>query len=185
MRVRIGGAVGLVAAILVACSGDDQPSTLPDATPTNADSAASEVVNPASSGNPTAQLEAEINEFLNTYAQAINESWVSSDALARRRQMFADSCVSCLAGYKLAERAQGDGLQLERGKASLRDLRVDRVEGDLVTVSAFTDSEEGRLIDSADNVVQEFDASSNVQIVYQLRPSSSNNWIIVSGEVLG
>jgi hypothetical protein len=98
--------------------------------------------------------------------------------------MFADSCLSCLAGYRLAERALVDGLRLEGGRASLRDVQVDRIDGHVVTVSAFTDSEAGRLVDSSDNVVQEFDASSNAQFVFQIRGDRLNNWMIVSGEVL-
>ena len=186
MRVRIGGAIGLAAVMMVAaCGGEDQPSTLPDATSTTATVPTTESATPTPTGDPTAQLEAEIREFLAQYARVINDSWISPDALAQRRAMFADSCVTCLAGYRLAERAQADGLRFEGGMASLRDLHVDRVNRDIVTVSAFTDSEAGRLIDMANKVVQEFDAAENVQIVYQLRTDGSGSWVILSGEVLG
>ena len=187
MRARIGGAVGLAAAVVLAaaCGGDDQPSTLPDATTAGTVAPTTDSATLAPTGDPTAQLEAEITEFFEEYAGLINDSWASSGALARRREMFADSCESCLAGYKSAEGAQADGLRLEGGRASLRDLQVDRVDRDVVTVSAFTDSEAGRLLDVANKVVQEFDASQNVQIVYQLRPRESGSWMIISGEVLG
>jgi hypothetical protein len=187
MRVRIVGAfeLVLVAMVVAACNGGDQPSTLPDATSATATVPTTESAAHTPTGDPTAQLEAEITEFLDEYARVINDSWTSPDALAQRREMFADTCVSCLAGYRLAERAQADGLRFEGGMASLRDLQVDRVDSDIVTVSAFTDSEAGRLIDETDSVVQEFDASQNVQIVYQLRSDGSGSWVILSGEVLG
>jgi hypothetical protein len=185
MRVRLGGAVGLITvALLAACSGNAQPSTLPDTTPTGSTAPASEAVSPTPTADPTAQLEAEITEFLTQYANAINESWFSSAALARRREMFADSCMSCLAGYRLAEQAQADSLRLQAGKASLRDVQVDKVDGDIVTVSAFTDSQAGSLVDSNNNVVQEFDAAINTQIVFQIRAARQSSWVIVSGEVL-
>jgi hypothetical protein len=186
MRARIGGAVGLIAvAIVVAgCNGSEQPSALPDATSTASAAPTTESRTATPTDDPTAQLEAEITAFFDEYAQAINESWASAGALAKRREMFADSCVSCLAGYKLAEQAVDEGHRLVGGMASLRAIELDRIDGDVVTVSAFTDSEAGHLIDDADNVVQEFEASSNVQIVYQLRSNDSGGWVILSGEVL-
>jgi hypothetical protein len=157
MRVRLGGAVGLITVVLLAaCNGSDQPSTLPDTTPTGSSVPASEAVSPTPTADPTAQLEAEITEFLTQYAHVINESWFSPAALAQRREMFADSCMPCLAGYRLTQQAQADALRLQAGNASLRDVHVDKVDGNIVTVSAFTDSQAGNLVDGNNNVVQEF-----------------------------
>jgi hypothetical protein len=185
MRVRIGGAVGLVAAILVACSGDDQPSTLPDATPTNADSAASEVVNPASSGNPTAQLEAEITEFFEAYINTSNESWTSREALDRRRQMFVDSCTACLFGYELASRAHQEDLTFEGELGTVEDVRIDAVEGDVVRFSGFTTTPSARLVGPNGIVVEEFPPTVDLQVVYQAQRLASGEWVIIKSEVLG
>jgi hypothetical protein len=186
MRARIGVSAAVLAATITvaACSGDeDEPSSLPDAT--SADSASTPTdTGSTSPADPTARLEAEITEFIQEYARVINDSWQSADALSRRREMFSDSCASCLAGYELAEQAQAQGLRFEGGIASLRDLQVDRIDGDVVTVSALTTSEAGRLLDDDNEVVQEFDASNDVQIVFQLHGDGSGNWMIISDEVL-
>jgi hypothetical protein len=184
MRARIGAALGLalVGLMLAACGNDEAPSTLPDVTPTTASPA--ETTSATQTGDPTAALEAEIRAFFEEYAEVINQSWTSANALARRRAMFADSCLSCLGGYEFAERAQAENLRLEGGEASLVRARVDRIQGDLVTASAFTHSDAGRLVDSSGNVVQQFDATENAQIVYQIRRSSPDGWIIVASEVL-
>jgi hypothetical protein len=184
MRARIGAAAGLALAglMLTSCSGDEAPGTLPDVTPTSA--GPQETASATPTGDPTAALEAEITAFFEEYAQMINQSWTSVEALGRRREMFADTCESCLAGYEFAERAHARNLQIEGGVASLVRARVDRVEGDLVTASAFTNSAAGRLVDSDGNVVQEFDASENAQIAYQMRRAAPNDWIILASEVL-
>ena len=185
MRVRIGGAVGLVAAaILVACSGDDQPSLLPDATPTNADSAASDVGSPSPSGDPTAQVEAEITEFIHEYDEVIDASWTSQDALIKRREMFADSCAPCLRGYELTREALADGLLLEAEFGTIRSVRVDAVDGDVVTFLVIDDVPAARLVNEAGEVVRKFEATLGTQIVYQARKSPSEQWILISSEVL-
>ncbi|MGH8838663.1 MAG: hypothetical protein ACRDVO_05295 [Jiangellaceae bacterium] len=184
MRARMGAAAGLALAglMLASCSDEDVPGTLPDVTPTT--DGPQETTSATPTGDPTAALEAEITAFFEEYAQMINQSWTSVEALARRREMFADSCESCLAGYEFAERAHAENLQIEGGAASLVRARVDRVEGDLVTTSAFTNSAAGRLLDSGGNVVQQFDASENTQITYQIRRAIPNDWIILASEVL-
>jgi hypothetical protein len=183
MRARVRAAAGLaVAALAVAsCSDGKVPDTLPDVTPTSAGPA--ETTSPAPTGDPTAALEAEITAFFEEYAQKINESWTSAESLGRRREMFADTCKSCLAGYEFARRAQAENLRIEGGTASLVHARVDRVEGDVVKASAFTNSAAGQLVDSNGNVVQRFDAAENAQIAYQLRRTGPNEWIILASEV--
>jgi hypothetical protein len=182
--VRIGGAVGLVAAILVACSGDDQPSTLPDATPTNADSAASEVVGPSPSGDPTAQLEAEITEFYELYIQTINESWTSKEALKRRREMFADTCAVCLAGYELTQRSIQDGLIFEAQPASIRDARLDNFDGDVATFLGIEDVPAGRLVNPDGEIVDQFGATVGAQVAYQVQHTDDGAWIIIASDLL-
>jgi hypothetical protein len=183
MRTPLGCVLGLALAGLVlgACGDDDQPSTLPDVTPST-----TSVESPSAtpSGNPTAQLEAEITAFLEQYAEAINESWTSEDALARRREMFADTCESCLAGWEFAQRAHSEALRFVGGTASISKVRVDRVDDDVVTVSAFTNSEPGDLLTAEGELVQHFDGAIETQISYQVRREKNGAWIILLGEVL-
>ncbi len=105
MRARIGvSVVVLTAATTVAACSDNggEPSTLPEVTSASS-AVGTETAVPT--GDPTAQLEAEITEFFTLYVEAINESWTSEEALQRRREMFADTCAACLAGYELAQQA--------------------------------------------------------------------------------
>ena len=71
MRARIGVSAAVLAAtiLVAACSGDeDEPSSLPDAT--TAGSAVTPTdTGPTSPADPTAQLEAEITEFLQAYVE--------------------------------------------------------------------------------------------------------------------
>jgi hypothetical protein len=185
MRVRFGGAVGLVAAaILVACSGDDQASTLPDATPTSADSPASEDVSPSPSGDPTAQLEAEIKEFYELYVHTINESWTSKEALERRREMFADTCTVCLAGYELAQRSLQDGLTFEAEPARIRNARLDNVDGNVVTFLGIEDVPAGRLINPDDEIVDQFGATIGAQVAYRVQRTDDDGWIVIASDLL-
>ena len=185
MRVRIGGAVGLVAAaILVACSGEDQASTLPDAMSTNADSAASEVGSSSPSGDPTAQLEAEITDFYKLYVQTINESWTSKEALKRRREMFADTCTSCLRGYQIAERAQKRGLTLEAESGTIHKIRLDDLDGDVATFLVNEDIPAGRLKDADGNIIQNFGATIGAQVVFRAQRMAVNQWVIIASDVL-
>jgi hypothetical protein len=141
MRVRLGGAIGLVAAaMLTACSDSDQPSTLPDTTPTSAVVSPSESASSTPVADPTAQLEAEITEFYEHYVETINKSWTSEEALQRRRGMFADSCESCLRGYELAKRALNQRLTLEADLSTIHEIRLDNVDGDVVTKTFLPES---------------------------------------------
>jgi len=103
MRARMGAAAGLALAglMLASCSGDDVPGTLPDVTPTT--DGPQETTSATPTGDPTAALEAEITAFFEEYIQVSNASWTSTDALDRRRQMFADSCSACLFGYEIVQ----------------------------------------------------------------------------------
>jgi hypothetical protein len=182
MRVRIGGVVWLVAAaILVACSGDDQPSTLPDATPTNADSAASEVANPSPSSD---QLEADIKDFYEFYVQTINESWTSKEALKRRREMFADTCTSCLRGYQIAEEAQKQGLTLDAEPGTIHEIRLDDLDGDMATFLVNEDIPAGRLKDADGNVVRNFGATIGAQVVFRAQRKTPSQWVIIASDIL-
>jgi hypothetical protein len=185
MRLRLGGAIGLVAAaILTACSDSDQPSTLPDTTSTSAVVSPSESVSPTPVADPTAQLEAEINEFYEHYVETINESWTSEEALQRRRGLFADSCAECLAGYEFASRAHTEDLTLEGGAARVTDVRLDAVDGDVVTFLTFSNVPAARLVDSQGNLVMQFDEGRNTQTAYQAQRTESGKWILISGRTL-
>ncbi|HET6686052.1 MAG TPA: hypothetical protein VFH02_05940, partial [Jiangellaceae bacterium] len=103
MRARMGAASGLALAglMLASCSGDETPGTLPDVTPTSARS--QEATSATPTGDPTAALEAEITAFFEEYDRTVDESWTSTEALARRRDMFADSCAPCRRGFDLTQ----------------------------------------------------------------------------------
>ena len=149
------------------CSGDDdEPSSLPDAT------TAGSAVTPTDTGStppadPTAQLEAEITDFYKLYVETINESWTSEQALQRRREMFADTCATCAAGYELTKGALEEGLTLEAEPARVRSARLDNFDGDVVTFLGIEDvlldvcSIQGRALPS------EFDATLAAQVVYR------------------
>jgi len=185
MRVRLAGAVGLIAvAMLVACSNSDQPSTLPDTTSTSTTAPASQAVSPTPSADPTAQLEAEITEFYKSYVETINESWTSEEALQRRREMFADSCATCLAGYELTRRAVKDGLTFKSKPAKVRSARLDKVAGDVVTFLGIEDVPAGRLVNSEGDPVDQFGASIGAQVAYRVQRIEDGGWIIIASDLL-
>jgi hypothetical protein len=183
MRTPLGCVLGLALAGLVlgACGDDDQPGTLPDVTPSTT-SVESPRATP--SGDPTAQLEAEIMLFMDDYDRTVDESWTSSDALRRRREMFADSCIPCLRGYELTQRAHDEGLVLEAEFGTIRSVRLDAIDGDVVTFLVVDDVPAGRLVDRSGQVVQEFGATIGAQIVYRAQHISSGGWVIIASEVL-
>ena len=184
MRARIGAAAGLALAglMLTSCSGDEAPGTLPDVTPTSAD--LQETASATPTGDPTAALEAEITAFYERYVETINESWTSAEALKRRREMFSDSCAECLAGYGFAERAQADRLRLIGDAATVESVRIDAVNGDVVTFSTFSNVPAARLIDRQGEVVVEFDEGRGTQTTYQAQRRGQGQWIIISGHTL-
>jgi hypothetical protein len=185
MRVRLGGAVGLATvAILVACSGSEQPSTLPDTTRTPTTAPTSEAVSPTPTADPTAQLEAEITEFYKRYVETINESWTSEEALLRRREMFADSCAECLAGYELTRRAVEEGLRFEAEPATIRSARLDKVDGNVVTFLGVEDVPAGRLLNSDGDVVDQFGASIGAQVAYRVQHADDGKWVIIASDLL-
>jgi len=185
MRVRFGGAIGLAAVMMVAaCGSEDQPSTLPDPTSATATVPTTDSATPTPTGDPTAQLEAEITEFYKRYVETINESWTSEEALQRRREMFADTCQECLAGYDFARRAHAENLTLEGGAARVTDVRVDAVNGDVVTFLTFSDVPAARLLSPEGHVVMQFDEGKNTQTAYQAQRTESGAWIIISGQTL-
>ena len=185
MRARIGGAVGLAAAVVLAaaCGGDDQPSTLPDATTAGTVAPTTDSATLAPTGTPTAQLEAEITDFYKLYVKTINESWTSEEALQTRRGMFADSCVDCRRGYDLAKRAHAERLTLKGGAISVSDVAVDVSEADRIVFTTVSSSSAGALEDQSGNLVRALADSSGIQIVYQAVRSESGKWIITSSQV--
>jgi hypothetical protein len=116
--------------------------------------------------------------------QTINESWTSAEALARRREMFSDGCAECLAGYDFAQRAQVDRLRLEGDAASVARVRIDAVNGDVVTFLTFSNVPAARLIDQQGKVVVEFDEGRRTQTTYQAQRRGQGQWIIISGHTL-
>jgi hypothetical protein len=184
MRARMGAASGLALAglMLASCSGDETPSTLPDVTPTSARSQEATSVTPT--GDPTAALEAEITAFYERYVQTINESWTSAEALSRRREMFSDSCIACLRGYELAQRAIIEGLILETESGTIYDVRLDRIERDVVTFLVHEDIPAGRLVNADGNLIQEFGATLGAQVVFRAQHRAAEQWIIISSDVL-
>jgi hypothetical protein len=183
MRLRLGGAIGLIAAgLLAACSGDEQPSTLPDAAPTSSSSPVDDAVSPTPTADPTAQLEAEITEFYEKYVESINESFESRQALQERRSMFAETCADCQRGYDLAQQAQAESLTLEGGTMSVIEVRIDTWTSDSAVFSAVTSSDAGTLKDLAGKIVRSLPSSSNVQILFQAT-RKSGQWVITSSRV--
>ncbi len=184
MRARIGAsAVVLTAAMTIAACSDNggEPSTLPDATSTSP-AVATETSTPT--GDPTAQLEAEISEFYQLYVETINESWTSEEALQRRREMFADTCATCLAGYELTRHALEEGLTFEAEPASVRTARLDSLDGDVATFLGIEDVPAGRLLSSDGNVVDEFGATIGAQVVYHIRRGGGGDWVIIASDLL-
>jgi hypothetical protein len=186
MRVRIVEAfeLVLVAMVVAACNGGDQPSTLPDATSATATVPTTESAAHTPTGDPTAQLEAEITEFYKLYVETINESWTSEEALQRRREMFADTCGECLAGYEFARRAHTNSLTLEGGDAHVTDVRIDAVNGNVVTFLTFSDVPAARLVNTQGDMVMQFDEGQDTQTAYQAQRTESGRWIIISGQTL-
>jgi len=184
MRARIGAAAGLALAglMLASCSGDDAPGTLPDVTPTTA--GPQETTSATPTGDSTAALEAEITAFYERYVETINESWTSAEALKRRREMFSDSCAACLRGYELAQRAVIERLILETEPGTIHNVRLDRVEGDVVTFMVHEDIPAGRLVSADGNLVQEFGATLGAQVVFRAQHGAAEQWIIISSDVL-
>jgi hypothetical protein len=135
-------------------------------------------------GDPTAQLEAEITEFYKLYVETINESWTSEEALQRRREMFADTCSVCLAGYELTQRARQDGLTFEAEPATIRSARLDNIDGDVVTFLGVEDVPAGRLFDSAGNLVDQFGATVGAQVAYRVQRTQDDRWRIIASDLL-
>jgi hypothetical protein len=183
MRTPLRCVLGFALAGLVlgACSDDDDPGTLPDVTPST-----TSVESPSAtpSGDPTAQLEAEITAFYEDYVDTINESWTSEEALERRRTMFADTCVACMHGYELVQRAHAEGLSLEAEFGTIDDVRLDRIYGDVVTFVVTEDVPGGRLVDADGDVVQEFGATLGAQVAFQAQRNADTNWVIIASDVL-
>jgi hypothetical protein len=184
MRVRFGGAIGLAAVMMVAaCGSEDQPSTLPDPTSATATVPTTDSATPTPTGDPTAQLEAEITEFYKRYVKTINESWTSEEALQVRRSMFAESCVDCRRGYELAKRAHAERLTLEGGVISVTDISIDAYTADQVVFTTVSDSSAGALNDSSGNLVENLADSADFQITYQAERNDGGEWIITSSQV--
>jgi hypothetical protein len=183
-RIRVSAAVLAATITVAACSGDeDEPSSLPDATSVGS------AVTPTDTGSTspagrTAQLEAEITDFYKLYVKTINESWTSEQALQRRREMFADTCASCLRGYQLAERAQREGLSLEAEPGAIHDVRLDDLNGDVATFLVKEDIPAGRLKDTDGNVVEVFGATVGAQVVFRAQRAVPAGWVIIASDVL-
>jgi hypothetical protein len=186
MRVRIVGAFDLVlvAMVVAACNGGDQPSTLPDATSASPTALATASASPTPIGDPTAQLEAEITEFYKLYVETINESWTSEEALQRRREMFADTCSVCLAGYELTQRALQQGLIFGAKPATIRSARLDNVDGDVVTFLGVEDVPAARLLNSEGDVVDQFGATIGAQVAYRVQRTREGTWVIIASDLL-
>jgi hypothetical protein len=185
MGARMGAAAGLALAglMLASCSGDDVPGTLPDVTPTT--DGPQETTSTTPTGDPTAALEAEITAFFEEYIQTINESWSSTAALERRREMFSDACKHCLAGFELAERAHDEALVLEAPPATARRVRLDAVDADIATVLVVEDVPAGQLVDGQGIVIEEFGASLGAQVVYRAqRKPRDDGWVIIASDLL-
>jgi hypothetical protein len=184
MRTPLRCVLGFALAGLVlgACSDDDdQPGTLPDVTPSTT---SVESTSATPSGDPTAQLEAEITAFYEEYVDTINESWASEEALERRRNLFSDSCDECLVGFQFAQRAHLEGLTLQGEPAVVHRVRLDSVRDDVVTFATFSDVPAARLVDPQGAVVLEFEAGPNTQTIYQAQRTGRDRWIIIAGETL-
>ncbi|WP_123788602.1 hypothetical protein [Phytoactinopolyspora halophila] len=173
------------------CAGendDGAPGTLPDATPTEPSDETTPTDDPTSEqtlgGDSTETIEQEITEFFKEYIETSDKSWESSKALDRRRDMFADSCDICLAGYELAAESVEDDLSFVGDPGKIVNISLTNFDGELASVLIQIDAPAAQLIDSEGNLVREFQANIGSQIVYQVQRASGEQWIIIKGDVL-
>lgn len=186
MRDRWAVLVLLAGCVLpvAACAPSDEPGTLPDRT----DSVTTPAPTPTPTVTPTptdpsAALEAEIETFFRSYIDTVNESWTSADALARRREMFADSCEDCLAGYTFAQRAHDEKLTLDGGEVVVDRVDLTGSEGPQAIFLTTEDLPAGSLTDASGAVIQRFDEYLDVQTAYQVA-RAGNSWVIVRSDPL-
>lgn len=181
--------VAIVGLFLAGCtdgdSGSESGSTLPDRTDSSSATASPTVPSASPTPtDPTAALEAEITVFFEEYIATVNESWTSEEALARRRQMFADSCQDCLAGYALAERAHSESLTLDAGPLVLHGVALSGGEGSNASFVASEQSPAGALRDQDGNPVQVFDQYDDLRVSVQVVKDEEGRWMIVRSAVL-
>ena len=134
--------------------------------------------------DPTAALEAEITAFFEEYIATVNASWTSADALARSREMFSESCKSCLAVYDLAERAHSENVRYEGEMGQLDDVQLGSFADEVAVFTATTSSSAAALVNSEGVAVQEFAATQNIQVIYQAVREPDLGWTIIKDEVL-
>ncbi|HET6728312.1 MAG TPA: hypothetical protein VFG96_02775, partial [Jiangellaceae bacterium] len=76
------------------------------------------------------------------------------------------------------------GLTLDAEFGSIREVRLDAIDGDVATLLVVDNVPAARLINSEGQVVQEFPATFGVQIVYQVQRSGAGGWLIIASDVL-
>ena len=192
MRDRLfrWSAVMVVAAVVTGCSPSDE-SVSPDVSVSAtgspvATSTATEPVSEPSTppADPTAALEAEITAFFEEYIATVNASWTSADALARRRQMFSDSCTDCLAGFSFAERAATERLILESDPLLFRRSSIASSSDESILVEVTEDSPPGVLRSASGDLIQEFDEKIGLKILFEVVRRPNEGLLIVGSEVL-
>lgn len=177
----------LIGLVLAGCSGDDDPVLDPTpttTTPRTAEPTETPTQDTTPDADPTAELEAEITAFFEEYIKTSDQSWTSEKDLERRREMFADSCAVCLAGYQIAEDAQANGLRFEGAPGTVLDVNITTVEGEVVSVLVTVDAPAAELIDGNGQVVESFEANTKSQVVYQVARREGGRWVIIRGDVL-
>ena len=186
MRARSVWLAGItvVGVLLGGCADEGAPASLPEVTSTSTETVSSSSRIPSASHSPS-DLDAEIRALYAEFAELSNSSYSSRDALEQRRDLYTNSCVSCIAGHEIAATVLDNGYTFDGDPVTVESVTVDSVEGDMVTFRVKVDSPAARIVDQQGAVIEEFQAFEGLTTLYAARRQSSGEWIIVSDRVLG
>jgi hypothetical protein len=174
---------------LSGCSSDDDPGVAPSPSPVPTETPTPEpTITPEPTAEPTADptdaLEAEITAFFEEYAETINASWTSSEALEQRRKMFVETCRSCLAGYEIVKSAHAEELTFEGDFTTNIEVSLISWDDEIAAFLVISDTPAARLVDPDGSIVDRFDENLNRQVVYQATRAEGGTWILIKDEVL-
>jgi hypothetical protein len=187
MRARSVWLAGITAVgvLLGGCANEDAPATLPVVSKSASGSSERNTAStPLHTVSPEG-VEAEIRAFYEEYARVADESLVSRDALEETRQFFAESCVSCMAGYEIADGVLDAGHIIEADPVRVIAVEIDAIQGDSVIFRGVLDVPATTVRDHSGRIVEEFPATPNVTTVYTAMRQPDGSWVIVTDQVLG